>query len=195
MNITSYPPILKPAMQQIEELQAEIARLRAQMDEVRSMLGFSVEAPCMSMPVNPEPVMSRPTPPVSVPEPKPEPKPEPQTVQSAPASVAETLYCTSLTFVDEEPVFPNNHISGDRFEAAYSLEVNGDKALFSLLPDQDAFEFLTGDLSKYIEAAAESDSEYDFDVVGLKTVQPGLAVRTAKGWKITQKAKISYIKE
>ena len=141
-------------MQQIEELQAEIARLRAQMD-----------------------------------------RPEPQTVQSAPASVAETLYCTSLTFVDEEPVFPNNHISGDRFEAAYSLEVNGDKALFSLLPDQDAFEFLTGDLSKYIEAAAESDSEYDFDVVGLKTVQPGQAIKSAKGWKITQKAKISYIKE
>ena len=165
------------------------------MDEVRSMLGFSTEDPCMSMPANPEPVMSRPTPPVSVPEPVPEPRPEPQTVQSAPASVAETLYCTSLTFVDEEPVFPNNHISGDRFEAAYSLEVNGDKALFSLLPDQDAFEFLTGDLSKYIEAAAESDSEYDFDVVGLKTVQPGQAIKSAKGWKITQKAKISYIKE
>ena len=146
------------------------------------MLGFSTEDPCMSMPANPEPVMSRPTPPVSVPEPVPEPRPEPQTVQSAPASVAETLYCTSLTFVDEEPVFPNNHISGDRFEAAYSLEVNGDKALFSLLPDQDAF-------------AAESDSEYDFDVVGLKTVQPGQAIKSAKGWKITQKAKISYIKE
>lgn len=188
-NTTSYPPILKPAIQQIEELKAEVALLRAQMNEVRTLL-FTTDAADNTMSaIAVEPEISRTESPIS------ESEPVSQINQNVMSPVSKMLYCTSLTFVDDDMVFPDAHISEDSFEAVYSLVVNGDSACFSLLSDEYAFEFLSGDISKYIEAVAESDSEYDFDVVGLKTVQPGKAVKTAKGWKISQKAKISYLKD
>ncbi len=179
---TPYPPILQPAMQRISELEAQIAELSVRMNAISKVLGLPTDASLIvdtapaTLPVTPNPPIN----PVS---------PESST------SPAGTFYCDSLTFVGDEPLFPSNHISDEPMEAVYSLEISGDKAKFKLMDDADAFEFLTGDLSLYIDSVAESDNEYGWDVNRLTTNEPGEAVRTDKGWKITKKAKISYQKE
>ncbi len=162
-----YPPILQPAMQRIAELEAQVADLNMRLNAISKMLEMPTDNSLIVDIIPPTP----PTPP------------------------AGTFYCDSLTFVDEEPLFPSNHVSDDSMNAAYSLEISGDNATFKLMDDADAFEFLTGDLSLYIESVAESDNEYGWDVIGLTTKEPGEAVKTDKGWKMTKKTKISYKKE
>lgn len=179
---TSYPPILQPAMQRIADLEAQVAELNMQLNAISKMLGMPTDGSLIVDTTSPTPSITT-NPPIT------------PTPPDSSTSSAGTFYCDSLTFVDEEPLFPSNHISDDSMDAAYSLEISGDNAKFKLMDDGDAFEFLTGDLSLYIESVAESDNEYGWDVNGLTTNEPGEAVRTDKGWKITKKAKISYQKE
>ncbi len=185
---TSYPPILQPAMQRIAQLEVQVAELNMRLNAISKMLGMpdngsETDYPTPSTPPTP-PIIS--DPPIIV--------DSPITLDS-PTSISCSFFCDSLTFVDEAPLFPTNHISDDSMGAAYSLEISGDNATFKLLDDESAFELLSGDISLYIESVAESDNEYDFDVIGVTTNEPGEAVRTDKGWKITKKAKISYKKE
>lgn len=176
---TSYPPILQPAMQRIAELEIRVADLNMRLNAISTMLGLPTDSPIiLSSTVEDETGGSG--------DKRSNPNPDP---------VSGTFYSDTLTFVNNEPIFPINHVSNDSMDAAYSLKISGDNAKFKLLEDESAFEFLSGDLSLYIESVAESDNEYDLDVIGVVTKETGEAAKTDKGWKVTKKAKISYKKE
>lgn len=176
---TSYPPILQPAMQRIAELETRVADLNMRLNAISTMLGLPTDDPI----ILPPPIID-------------------ETGGSGDEecnpntdSSCGTFYSDTLTFVDNEPIFPINHVSDDSMDAAFSLKISGDNAKFKLLETESAFEFLSGDLSLYIESVAESDNEYDLDVIGVVTKEPGEAAKTDKGWKVTKKAIISYKKE
>lgn len=171
----NYPPILDPAMQRIARLEAEISRLKAQLEEVCAMLGINVDTD-----PNPDPIPI----PIPIPNP-PNPVPKPAPV------VTSILYCSYPVREGEDTYFPVENLSANEMDRAYRIEPDGKQAKFYLMSGETAFNMLTEDTNSYIDPLA--DAEYGEEFMDIETLEPGKVVLHDKGWKVIEKAKVRII--